>query len=90
MVQVRFYASFDNLSLEIRNGRMTRAQAIEIIRERGDDTPHDDIEKFCAFVGISTTHFFDVIEKFRNPAIWRKQNTTWMIDDFLIPDWQWT
>jgi hypothetical protein len=68
---------------------MTRAQAIEIIRERGDDTPYEDIEKFCAFVDISKAHFFDVIERFRNPAIWRRRNGVWMIEDFLILDWQW-
>jgi hypothetical protein len=84
-----FTRLFDNLSLEIRNGRMTRAQAIEIIRERGDDTPYEDIEKFCAFVDISKAHFFDVIERFRNPAIWRRRNGVWMIEDFLILDWQW-
>jgi N-acetyl sugar amidotransferase len=84
-----FTRLFDNLSLEIRNGRITREQAIALMRERGDDTPYEDIEKFCAFVGISTAHFFTVSEKFRNPAIWIKRNGTWMIKDFLIPDWNW-
>jgi len=84
-----FTRLFDNLSLEIRNGRLTREQAVAIIRERGDDTPYEDIEKFCAFIGISKTHFFEVIEKFRNPSIWRRRNDVWMIEDFLIPDWTW-
>jgi N-acetyl sugar amidotransferase len=84
-----FTRLFDNLSLEIRNGRMTRQQAIALIRGRKDDTPYEDIEKFCAFVGISTAHFFTVIEKFRNPDIWVKRNGTWMIEDFLIQDWHW-
>lgn len=84
-----FTRLFDNLSLEIRNGRMTRAQAVDIIRARGDDTPHHDIEQFCAFVGISTEHFFAVIERFRNPAVWKRRNGVWVIEDFLIPDWKW-
>jgi N-acetyl sugar amidotransferase len=80
---------FDNLSIEIRNGRMTRDQAIEIIRERGDDTPHEDIEKFCKFVGITRDHFYKVIERFRNKQIWVERNGKWMIDNFLIRDWSW-
>lgn len=84
-----FTRLFDNLSLEIRNGRMTREEAIQIISERGDQTPHEDIAKFCEFVGISTAHFFQVIEKFRNPDIWVRRNGTWMIEDFLIPHWRW-
>ena len=82
--------TFENLSLEIRNGRMSREQAFEVIRARGDETPHGDIEKFCAFVGISREHFFEVIERFRNREIWSKRQGTWMIEDFLIPDWEWS
>ncbi len=85
-----FTRTFDNLSLEIRNGRMSRPEAVELIRQRGDETPHDDIAKFCKFVGITREHFFEVIEKFRNPAIWTRRSGRWMIDGFLIPDWGWT
>jgi len=86
-----FTRLFDNLSLEIRNGRMTRNQAISIVREMGDQTPHRDIEKFCAYVGISKEHFFELIEKFRNREIWSKRDDgKWMIRDFLTPDWDWS
>lgn len=85
-----FTRLFDNLSLEIRNGRLSREQAIQIVREIGSQVPHDDIEKFCVFVGITRRHFFDVIQKFRNPNIWSKQSGKWVIKDFLIPDWDWT
>lgn len=85
-----FTRLFDNLSLEIRNGRLIRDEAIQIVREWGDQTPHEDIAKFCNFVDITKEHFFEVIEKFRNPDIWIKRNNTWVIRDFLIPDWDWT
>lgn len=85
-----FTRSFDNLSLEIRNGRMTRDEAIEWLCLRGDETPLDDITKFCAFAGISPDSFFERIEKFRNPGIWIRSDGRWIIDDFLIPDWRWT
>nr|WP_319375388.1 N-acetyl sugar amidotransferase [uncultured Methanoregula sp.] len=84
-----FTRIFDNLSLEIRNGRMTRETAIEIVRKVGDQTPYDDIKKFCEFTHISEEHFFEVSEKFRNSRIWTKTNGKWMIKDFLIPDWRW-
>jgi hypothetical protein len=84
-----FTRLFDNLALEIRNGRMTRAQAIAIIRETGDDTPHADIEKFCAFAGIAKNRFFEICERFRNPAVWKKEGGTWKIPGFLIENWNW-
>lgn len=78
-----FTRLFDNLSLEIRNGRLSREEAVRIVQERGDETPYEDIDKFCHFIGITNDHFFDVIEKFRNPDIWIKRNGGWMIDNFM-------
>ncbi|MGE3577084.1 MAG: N-acetyl sugar amidotransferase [Vicinamibacterales bacterium] len=85
-----FTRAFDNLSLEIRRGRMTREQAIAIIRARGDDTPHDDIAQFCRFVGLSEHEFFSIAEQFRNRAIWSRVGGRWCMKEFLIPDWKWT
>jgi N-acetyl sugar amidotransferase len=85
-----FTRTFDNLSLEIRNGRMTRDEAIALLRERGDETPHDDIRRFCEFVGMSRAEFDAVCERFRNPAIWSLRGGRQVIDDFLIPDWTWS
>jgi len=84
-----FTRTFDHLSLEIRHGRMTRDEAIGILRGRGDETPREDIERFCEFVGITPGHFFEVAERFRNPEIWVRCNGMWMIERFLVPDWRW-
>ncbi len=84
-----FTRTFDNLSLEIRNGRMTRDQAISVLLERGDETPCEDIDKFCSFVGIAESHFFDIAGRFRNPDIWYQESGVWKISDFLIPEWKW-
>jgi N-acetyl sugar amidotransferase len=84
-----FTRLFDNLSIEIRNRRMTREEAIAIVRARGDQTPHADIERFCAFVGMSTREFFEVADRFRDPAVWTRRRGRWEIDDFLIADWAW-
>jgi N-acetyl sugar amidotransferase len=86
-----FTRLFDNLSLEIRNGRLSRAEAVEIIRKRGDDTPHGDIGKFCRFSGIEKAEFMKTAERFRNPGVWQKRaDGVWHIPGFIIPDWSWT
>jgi N-acetyl sugar amidotransferase len=81
--------SFDNLSLEIRNGRRKRLEAMEIVREQGDCMPADDIEKFCKFVDIEQDEFFEIIEPFRNLDIWYQDGDTWKMRDFLVDDWDW-
>jgi hypothetical protein len=85
-----FTRLFDNLSLEIRNGRMTREQAIEVIGKRGDETPDADINRFCQFAGITRERFLEIADSFRNPKVWEKRNGAWTIPGFLIPDWKWT
>ncbi len=85
-----FTRLFDNLSLEIRNGRLTRDAAVEIIRAKGDDTPRGDIAKLCAWMGVSEDRFFDVAEGFRNPDVWKRgADGVWRIPEFLVADWRW-
>jgi N-acetyl sugar amidotransferase len=85
-----FTRTFDNLSLEIRNGRLSRDEAIAQVRGRGDERPVAAIEAFCRYVDISVDHFDEVVERFRNTDIWVQRDGTWMIDDFLVPDWPWS
>ena len=84
-----FTRLFDNLSLEIRNGRMTRDAAIDTLRQFGTQTPHEDIAKLCDFMQITVEHFYEIAETFRNHDIWTKRNGQWVIDDFIISDWDW-
>jgi N-acetyl sugar amidotransferase len=81
--------TFDTLSLEIRNGRMSRPEAIGIIRERGEEVPWTAIEKFCDYVGFDQAEYFRILERFRNPAIWSRRDGRWVIDDFIVPDFEW-
>ncbi len=81
--------SWDTLSMEIRAGRLTRAGAIERLRTRGDETPWDDIRQFCAYLGMSLTEYFGVMESFRNMEVWRRVDGRWQVPGFLIPDYPW-
>ena len=85
-----FTRIFDNLSLEIRNKRISREKAIKIIKSNGLKMPLEDIKKFCKYTNISIQKFFEIAEKFRNKDIWKKnKNKKFYIKDFLIDDWKW-
>lgn len=86
-----FTRLFDNLSLEIRNGRLTRVEALDVVRRVGEQRPVADIAKFCAFAGRTPDQFQAVAETFRNRGIWRqREDGTWWMPDFLLEDWSWT
>lgn len=81
-----FSRTYDNLSVDIRNGRTTRSQAITQLTTEGFATPLGDIRKFCEYVNISTKDFFSIAEKFRNSKIWHFNGSRWTIENHLIPD----
>jgi N-acetyl sugar amidotransferase len=81
--------SWDTLSMEIRAGRMSRAEAIDNLRGLGDETPWDDIRIFCEFLGIDQSNYFHILDGFRNPDVWSRRDGVWVIDDFLLPDFSW-
>ena len=84
-----FTRVFDNLSIEIRNKRISRETAINLLKKIGNKTPSEDIKKFCKFVGIRKSEFFKIAESFRNKKIWKKKNNKWYIPNFIIDDWYW-
>lgn len=82
--------SFDNLSVQIRYGMITREQAVDTLRRVGMQAPSGDIERFCAFVGEPVEWFWKTAETFRNFDIWKRgDDGVLRIPGFLIDDWDW-
>ena len=85
-----FTRLWDNLSLEIRNGRMTRQNAVEIVAARRNEVPYAEIARFCEYVGIAETRFFEIAERFRNRDIWKiGPDGAWHLEGFLVERWDW-
>lgn len=79
-----FTRLWDNLSLEIRMGNLTRDQAIQVIQDHGEEIPKVEIQMFCKWSGITKENFMNTAESFRNKDVWEKGR----IKDFLIKDWE--
>ena len=61
-----FTREWDNLSIEIRNKKITRNKAVEIIKSKGFSLPTKEINKFCNFIGIDKKEFFKIVNSHRN------------------------
>ncbi len=76
----------DHACEDIRNGRLTRGQAKELVRQH-DLTPLSDhvVEDFCDFTGLDRVRFDAVMERYRNPAIWARDNEGhWFVPGHLV------
>ena len=81
--------SWDTLSIEIRQGRTGRDEAIAFLAELGDETPWDEIRSFCDWLEMPLREYFAILEEFRNREIWSRRDDRWVIDGFLVPDFPW-
>ncbi len=86
-----FTRLWDNLSIEIREKRISRNRAIDIIKKRNQLLPMVEIKKFCKYVSLSLNNFFKIAEKHRNKKVWsfNKEKSIWYIKNFLIKDYKW-
>lgn len=74
---------WDNLAIEIREGRMTRDDAINYLRDNTEPIPMKEIGTFCTYLNISIERFFEIAEKHRNLDIWKKdENGSWYLPEF--------
>jgi N-acetyl sugar amidotransferase len=64
----------DDASMEIRHGRMTREEGIEMVR-RYDAKEPDSLSFYCDFLGISVGEFYALVDNARDPQIWRRNGS---------------
>jgi len=76
-IRFGFGKATQQLSGFIRNGEITREEAVELaLRIDGNCAPRY-IHKFCDFIGISEDEFWERANKLRNPDVWVGEGNSW-------------
>ncbi len=71
----------DDASMEIRHGRMSREEGLEMVRHYDARTPRT-LEFYCDFLGLSVEEFYRIVEPMRDPQAWEKTTDgTWLPRD---------
>ena len=74
----------DHASREIRWGRLSREEGIELVRLYQNRMP-DDVREFTDWIGMKGTDIFPQVDAFRDPAAWgRIPNGEWRLNDPLV------
>jgi N-acetyl sugar amidotransferase len=69
-------ASYD-AAQEIRNGKITREEGVALVEKYDTEFPSRYFTDFLDYIGISEREFHEIIDSFRSPYLWRKQNGNW-------------
>lgn len=60
-------------SYDLRTGRITRPEAIRLVKELDGRCHPGFVQDYCDWIGISVAEFWSVAERFRGP-MWRSEN----------------
>jgi hypothetical protein len=80
-VKFGHWALTDYLSLDIREGRQTREDAIKIAMEHEYKLDQKMLKDFISFVGITENEFWEVVDKHANRDIVEKVNGVWKLKE---------
>ncbi len=73
----------DDAATEIRHGRMTREQGIEMVMKHDPVRPRD-VDVFLKSVGMEESELLALIENMRDPSIWAKDDDgEWVRTDVI-------
>lgn len=75
----------DHACYDIRDGLLTREEAIELVRKYDGKCAVRYIKKFCDYIDIDLDTFWEHAEKFRGPMFHKDPNGQWALTD---PIWE--
>ncbi|MDQ3002358.1 MAG: N-acetyl sugar amidotransferase [Fibrobacterota bacterium] len=78
-IKLGFWRPTDEACYHIWNGRMTRKEAVELVREKQYEFPIEYLPEFLEYHELTEREYFQCQEKWRNLDIWHKVNGTWRL-----------
>ena len=73
----------DDASMEIRHGRMTREEGLDMVR-RYDHIEPGTLRSYCDFLDTSVDDFYKWVEPMRDDSIWEKSGSDWKVRDSVV------
>ncbi len=70
----------DHACKDIRAGRMSREEGLEMVRKYDHVKPRLDLERWLEYVDMSEEEFDFVCDSFRDPRVWRVEEGQWVKD----------
>lgn len=64
---------------EIREGHLTREEGVALVRKYDAEFPAKHFKESLEYMGITEEHFCEVVDSFRQPHIWVKEDGEWRL-----------
>lgn len=73
----------DDASMEIRHGRMTREEGIEMVKQY-DSVEPSSLQIYLDFLELTKDEFYRIVEPMKDKNIWEKVNGEWHMKDSIV------
>ncbi len=64
---------------EIRDGHITREEGVELVRKYDGEFPQKHFKEFLEYCDIKEDFFWEVVNSWRSPHLWKKENGEWKL-----------
>jgi N-acetyl sugar amidotransferase len=64
---------------EVRNGKITREEAVTLVRKYDQEFPAKYFPEFLEYIGISEKEFTETVNRFRSPHLWELRSGQWTL-----------
>ena len=78
-IKFGFGRSWSDACIEIRAGRMTREEGIRLTKKYDGEFPTEYLKDYLDYYKMTKKEFFDTVDSFRSPDIWKKVNGKWKL-----------
>lgn len=63
----------------IRDGIITRDEGVDLVRKYDGEFPAKNLKEFLDYMDMDLDALFKIIDKFRRPIVWKKENGQWKL-----------
>ena len=72
-------ATYD-ASQEVRNGKITRDEAVHLVKKYDHEFPQKFFPDFLEYIGMKELDFWKIVDEFRSPHLWTKADGSWYLN----------
>src|SRR3989338_7875434 len=73
-------------SSDLRCGHLTRDEAVALVKRFDRDFPKTYFKDFLTYLDITEEHFWQIIDRYRRPNVWKKVNGEWKLRHTVAKD----
>ncbi|OGN02545.1 MAG: LPS biosynthesis protein [Candidatus Yanofskybacteria bacterium RIFCSPHIGHO2_01_FULL_43_42] len=64
---------------DVRCGHITREEAVALVQRYDHEFPATYFNDFLTYLGMTEKHFWQIIDQYRQPHIWKKEKGKWKL-----------